>query len=255
VIRLSANLGFLWRELSLPDAIRAAGKAGFDAVECHWPYEYAPRDLKAALAETGLGMLGINTIRGNSDAGDQGLTALPEKEAKAREAIDQAIDYAKQIGAPNIHVMAGNAAGSEAHATFISNLRYAVEQVAKTGITLLIEPLNHYDAPGYFLNTADQAADIISEIRSDDLKLMFDCYHLQIKQGDISRLLERMMPIIGHVQIAAVPTRAEPDEGELDYRHILKLIDNLGYNGFVGAEYNPRGPTTQGGLGWMHTII
>lgn len=118
----------------------------------------------------------------------------------------------------------------------------------------MIEPLNHHDAPGYFLKTADQAADIISEIGSDRLKLMFDCYHLQIMQGDISRLLEKMMPITGHIQIAAVPSRAEPDEGELDYHHILKLIDGLNYKGFIGAEYKPRGATDMG-LGWMKTIV
>lgn len=119
---------------------------------------------------------------------------------------------------------------------------------------LVIEPLNHYDATGYFLKTADQAADIIAEIGSDSLKLMFDCYHLQIMQGDISRLLEKMMPITGHIQIAAVPSRAETDEGELDYSNILKFIDSLGYEGFIGAEYKPRG-TTDEGLAWIKRIV
>ena len=138
--------------------------------------------------------------------------------------------------------------------TFISNLRYGLEKAALHEITLVIEPLNHHDAPGYFLKTADQAAEIISEIGSDSLKLMFDFYHLQIMQGDVSRLLERMLPITGHIQIAAVPSRAEPDEGELNYRNILKLVDSLGYKGFIGAEYKPRG-TTDEGLGWMKTIV
>ncbi len=252
--KLSANLGFLWNELSLPDAIRAAAAAGFEAVECHWPYAFKAQDVKSALSETGLEMLGLNTIRGNVDAGENGLCALVGREQEARAAIDQAIEYAVAIGTKNIHVMAGFAEGPDAHVTFVSNLRYGIEKAAPHGITILIEPLNHYDAPGYFLKNANQAEEIIAEIGSDGLKLMFDCYHLQIMQGDISRLLEKMMPITGHIQIAAVPSRAEPDEGELDYRNILKLIDDLGYKGFVGAEYKPRG-TTNEGLGWMKTIV
>mgnify|MGYP002640940461 CR=1 FL=1 len=245
MIRFSANLGFLWKNLALPDAIRAASKAGFEAVECHWPYDIDPALVKAALDETGLPMLGLNTIRGDGN----GLSALVGRETEARSAIDQAVDYAVAIGAHNIHVMAGFASGEGAHRTFASNLRYALARVAGHNIKILIEPLNHHDAPGYFLQTADQATEIIAEINDSELKLMFDCYHLQIMQGDVSRLLHRMLPIIGHIQIAAIPSRAEPDEGELDYRHILKHIDAIGYKGFIGAEYHPRS-STEAGLGW-----
>ena len=157
------------------------------------------------------------------------------------------------VGAHNIHVMAGFASDEAAHRAFVSNLRYAFARVAGHGIALLIEPLNHYDAPGYFLQTADRAAEIIAEINDSNLKLMFDCYHLQIMQGDFSRLLQRMLLIIGHIQIAAVPSRAEPDEGELDYRHILKHIEAIGYKGFIGAEYHPRS-STEAGLGWRALI-
>lgn len=243
--RYSANLGFLWTELSLPNAIRAAATAGFEAVECHWPYDTDAALVKAALDETGLPMLGLNTIRGEGN----GLSALPGRETEARAAIDQAIDYAVAIGARNIHVMAGFASGEAAHTTFVENLRYALAQVADKNITLLIEPLNHHDAQEYFLQTADQAAEIIAEINDPNLKLMFDCYHLQIMQGDLSRLLQSTLPVIGHIQIAAVPSRAEPDEGELDYRHILKHIEAIGYKGYIGAEYHPR-ETTEEGLGW-----
>ena len=243
--RFSANLGFLWAELTLPDVIRAAAKAGFEAVEFHWPYYTDPALVKAALDEVGLPMLGLNTVRGDGN----GLSALVGYEAEARAAIDQAVDYAVAIGAHNIHVMAGFASGEAAHQTFFENLRYALARVAGHDITLLIEPLNHHDAPDYFLQTADQAAGIIAEINDSNLKLMFDCYHLQIMQGDLSRLLQRTLPIIGHIQIAAVPSRAEPDEGELDYRHVLKHIDTIGYKGFVGAEYHPRS-STEVGLGW-----
>lgn len=243
--QLSANLGFLWTELTLPDAVRAAAKAGFGAVECHWPYQTAVVDLRAALRETGLPMLGLNTLRGNP--GEMGLAALPGRQAEARAAIDQAIAYADAIDAANIHVMAGTASGGDAAETFADNLRYAC---AATRRTILIEPLNHRDAPGYFLQTSAQAHAIISTLGLANLKLLFDCYHLQIIEGDLTRRLEALLPHIGHIQIAAVPSRAEPDSGEVDYRHILHVVDQIGYAGWVGAEYRPL-RSTQEGLGWM----
>lgn len=246
----SANLGFLWTELSLPDAIRAAARAGFDAVECHCPYDTPVEEVKAALEETGLPMLGINTERGNIADGDNGLAAVPGREAEARTLIDQAVTYAQAIDARNIHVMAGFAQGDAARQCFIDNLSYACTAAAPHGITIVIEPLNHYDAPGYFLSTADQAAEIISAVGAANLKLMFDCYHIQIMQGDMTRRLEQFMPIIGHIQIAAVPTRAEPDDGELDYRHVMRSIRSLGFTAPVGAEYRPTS-TTEAGLAWM----
>ncbi|KAB2700250.1 TIM barrel protein [Ochrobactrum sp. Kaboul] len=246
----SANLGFLWQELPLPDAIRAAKAAGFDAVECHWPYNFDAGAVAAALRETGLTMLGLNTSRGNVEAGDNGLAAIPGREDEAQAAIRQAVDYAVAIGALNIHVMAGKAEGEAAHRTFVANLAYACEQAAAHDITILIEPLNHRDAPGYFLKTSGQAIAIISQVAASNLKLMFDCYHLQIMEGDISKRLEALLPHIGHVQIAAVPDRAEPDHGELDYRHIVRLLDALGYEKPLGAEYRPK-TTTDAGLSWL----
>ncbi len=249
--RFSANLGFLWNELSLPDAIRAAKSAGFDAVECHWPYETPAADVAAALQETGLTMLGLNTTRGNP--GENGLTALPGRDVEARAAIDQSIAYAKAIGTPNIHVMAGFATGDAAHATFVENLRYACDTAAGDNITILIEPLNRYDAPGYFLGTSAQAAEIIAEVDRPNLKLMFDCYHLQIMEGDLTRLLVDRLPITGHVQFASVPERTEPDCGEINYTHIFAHLESLGYDAPLGAEYKPRG-TTEEGLSWMSSL-
>jgi hydroxypyruvate isomerase len=246
----SANLGFLWTELSLPDAIRAAKAAGFAAVEMHWPYETPAAQIKAALAETGLPLLGINTIRGQD--GENGLCALPGREAEARASIDQALAYAAETGAQAVHVMAGFATGPEAHATFVANLRYACE--AAPARTILIEPLNHHDAPGYFLNTSAQAADVIAEVGKENLKLMFDCYHLQIMEGDLTRRLTHHRDIIGHVQFASVPERAEPDLGEVNYRHIFAMLKALDYDAPLGAEYKPVA-TTEGGLGWMKTLL
>ncbi len=247
----SANLGFLWADLPLPDAIRAAKAAGFDAVECHWPYETPAPQVKAALAETGLAMLGLNTRRGNP--GENGLAALPGREAEARAEIDRAVAYAAEIHCAAVHVMAGFAEGDEAHQSFLANLDYACRAARPHGITILIEPLNRYDAPGYFLKTSDQAARIIAEIPHDNLRLMFDCYHLQIMEGDISRRLAAHQPIIGHIQIASVPDRGTPDHGELDYRHIYGVLDALGWDRPLGAEYKPQSPTDQT-LGWLAAL-
>ncbi|PRY25345.1 hydroxypyruvate isomerase [Aliiruegeria haliotis] len=246
--RFSANLGFLWTELSLSDAIRAAKAAGFDAVECHWPYDIPAEEVAAALAETGLAMLGLNTVRGKP--GENGLAALAGREVEARAAIDQAIDYAVAIGAANVHVMAGVAEGPSARSVFLSNLQYACDRAAPHDVTILIEPLNHHDAPGYFLKTSAQAARIIAKIGHPSLKLMFDCYHLQIMEGDLTRRLTDLMPVIGHIQFASVPDRTEPDCGEVNYTHIFDHIDALGYTAPLGAEYRPRS-STDDGLGWL----
>ncbi|SNY91623.1 hydroxypyruvate isomerase [Cohaesibacter sp. ES.047] len=249
--QFSANLGFLWSDLSLPDAIRAAKAAGFDAVECHWPFEVPAEDVKAALDETGLIMLGLNTIRGDVASGDNGTAAIPGREQEARAAIDQALDYAARIGTPNVHVMAGFAGGPKAHATFISNLTYACEQALKHGITILIEPLNHYDAPNYFLATSEQAKAIILEVGAPNLKLMFDCYHLQIMEGDLVRRLEKMLPLTGHIQFASVPDRGTPDHGEVNYNFIFEMTEKLGWTAPLGAEYKPGNTPTDQTLGWL----
>lgn len=233
-MKFSANLGFLWADRSLPDAIRAAKAAGFDAVECHWPFDTPPADVAAALAETALPMLGLNTRRGNP--GENGLAALPGRESEARAAIDEAIGYADAVGAEAIHVMAGFAEGAEAHAAFLENLRYAASLTRRT---ILIEPLNRHDAPGYFLKTTDQARDIITSVGAQNLKLMFDCYHVGRTEGDVITRLADLMPIIGHIQFASVPDRGAPDHGELHYPAIFAAIDGLGWNRPLGAEYKP----------------
>ena len=249
MIKFSANLGFLWTELTLPDAIHAAKAAGFDAVECHWPYATPAAEIQKALSDTRLTMLGLNTVRGNP--GENGLSALPGRGTEARAAIDQAIEYAQATGTPKIHVMAGFASGPEADAIFAENLRYAC--TAAPELTMLIEPLNHHDAPGYFLNTSAQAKAIIETLALPNLKLMFDCYHLQIMEGDLTRRLTALLPVIGHIQIAGVPSRAEPDRGEVDFAHILNHIDSLGYAAPIGAEYKPAAGT-DAGLGWIKAL-
>lgn len=250
-MKLSANLGFLWTDRTLPDAIRAAAKAGFDAVECHFPYEEDPVSVKAALTETGLPMLGLNTVRGNLDAGDFGLSALPGRETDAQAAIDQAIAYARQIGCQNIHVMAGRASGDEARQAYRTNLAYAAEKAGEIGI--LIEPINTRDVPGYHLSLVEDAAQLIRDLAIPNLRLMLDCYHTQIMQGDLTRRIEAHLDVIGHLQIAAVPCRAEPDTGEIAFDRLIPAIDALGYTGYWGAEYKP-GESTDTGLAWLKTF-
>lgn len=244
----SANLGFLWTDKTLPDAIHAAKTAGFDAVECHWPYDTPTEEVNSALKATGLDMLGLNTRRGNE--GENGLSALVGRDEDAKNAIDESISFAAKTSVKNIHVMAGNANGEAAHKTFVSNLRYACEAANKHSITILIEPLNKYDAPAYFLKTTDQALEIIKEVGADNIKLMFDCYHVQLMEGDLTHKLKDLLPSIGHIQFASVPDRGAPDHGEVNYAHVFSVIKNLGYKMPIGAEYKPNGDT-DASLGWL----
>ncbi|WP_210336914.1 hydroxypyruvate isomerase family protein [Aquamicrobium zhengzhouense] len=249
-IDFSANLGFLFTEHSLPGAVREAKAAGFKAVELHWPYEVDPAAVKAALDESGLPVLGLNTSRGDLAAGEFGLSALPGREADARAAIDDALAYAVKIGAGAIHVMAGKTADPQARDTFIENLRYAADNAAPHGITILIEPLNPFDAPDYFLLDNDLASAIIAEAGRENIKIMFDCYHVGRIGRDPMAEFVRHRQNVGHVQFAAVPDRGEPDSGEIDFGSLLPELQKAGWNGYFGAEYKPRNGTAAG-LGWL----
>lgn len=245
-MKLSANLGFLWPELSLPERIRAAAKAGFDAVECHFPYDEDPETVRKALEETNLPMLALNTWPGDREKGELGLGAVPGKEARARAAIEQAVTYGARIGARNVHVMAGKNGDL---ATFLSNLEYAATLARNAGMGIFIEPINQRDAPDYFLRDLPLAQDIVNRL-GDPVKIMFDCYHLQIISGDLLRSFEKHRDSIAHVQFASVPHRAEPDMGEVNFAWLLPQLRDAGYQGHFGAEYIPR-KTTDGGLGWI----
>lgn len=252
-MRFSANLGFLWADRPLPDAIRAAKAAGFDAVECHWPYDVAAREVALALEETSLPMLGLNTLRGDNAAGENGLSALPGRAEEARAAIDQALAYAAATRTANVHVMAGFAQGAAAETCFVEALEYACAQALPLGIKILIEPLNHYDAPGYFLKTTAQAQQIIAQVGASNLRLMFDCYHVQLNEGDLSHKLQELLPIMGHVQFARVPDRGPPEGGEVNYAHIFNLLSDLGWAIPLGAEYKSNLPTDQT-LRWLQAF-
>jgi hydroxypyruvate isomerase len=250
MLKFSANLGFLFRDVLLPDAVRAAAKAGFAAVECHWPYDTDADVFRAALDETGLPLLSLNTAPGDIAKGEFGVCAIPGREAEARRLIDQAVDYAAAVGAGKIHVMSGKAEGPAARDTLFANLHYANERIDAHDIALLIEPLNQHDVPGYFLRTIEQAAALIEQIGIARLKVLFDCYHTQVQGGDLTRRYKAHAAYIGHIQIASVPDRAEPDSGEISYERLLPALVHEGYNGLFGAEYRPRGSTASG-LGWL----
>jgi 2-dehydrotetronate isomerase len=248
--RFAANLGYLFAERPPIERFGAAAAAGFAAVELLFPYAVAASAVKAELERYGLTQLGVNTPFGHE--GESGLAALPGREREWEAAFKLALDYVIAIGGRTVHCLAGCVPPEQrpaAEAVFIRNLARAAELAASAGITLLIEPLNPRDRPGYFLNRVEHAADIIRKVGSASLRIQFDFYHVQIVSGDLIRRFEAQLPLIGHVQIAGVPARREPDEGEVNYQEIFAALDRLGYSGFVGCEYRPRG-RTEDGLAW-----
>jgi hydroxypyruvate isomerase len=252
--KFSANLGFLWPDRPLLERIDAAAAAGFKAIELHWPYATPASEIRQRCADRGVILLGINTPVGNADKGDFGLGALAGREAEFRDTFTQSADYARAAGASSVHVMAGVVTPenkARAKEVFIENLAFAAK--AAQDLTLLLEPINQRDKPGYFYSTLSEAADIIQKVGAQKLKIMFDVYHVGVSEGDVTKRLERHLPDISHVQIAAVPSRAEPDEGEIAYGAIFASLEKLGYAGWTGCEYKPRAGTDEG-LGWTKTL-
>lgn len=250
--RLAANLAYLFTEHPVPARFGAAATVGFTAVELQFPYDQAPSAVKSELARHGLTMLGINTPPGNVQAGEFGLAAVPGREQDFATLFRQALDYITAIGGRQIHVLAGRVPPEQrpaAERTFIVNLMRAADAAAERAITLLIEPINPRDRPDYFLTRAEHAAAVIAEVGRPNVRIQFDFYHAQIVGGDLIRRFETLLPLVGHVQIAAVPSRHEPDEGEVNYPAIFAVLDRLGYGGFVACEYRPRAATAAG-LAW-----
>lgn len=248
----SANLGFLWSDRPLPEAVLAAKTAGFAAVECHWPYDTPADTLRAALQTAGLPILSLNTKRGRVDEGEFGLAALTGRQGESEFVIKEAIDYAALVSARAVHVMAGNAYGPDAHIVYVQNLRFAARVAAKRGIEILIEPLNAHDNPHYFLRTTDQAVRIIDEVGEDNLRLLFDCYHVGRTEGQVFDRLRTVLPYVGHIQFASIPDRGTPDHGRLDYRLLFEQIAELGWTRPLGAEYRTAGETSAS-LAWMQS--
>jgi 2-dehydrotetronate isomerase len=248
--RLAANLGMLFADRPLLQRFAAASAAGFKAVELQLPYAEAASAVRTEIERHGLTILGLNTGLGRE--GESGLAAVPGREEEFAAQFRQALDYAGAIGGSAIHCMAGLVPPEQrpaAEKTFIANLQRASDLVGAKPITLLIEPINTRDRPNYYLNRAEQAAAIVDRVGRANVKMQYDFYHQQIAGGDVIRRFQEHLPWIGHVQFAAVPSRAEPDEGELNFPAIFEAIDRSGYGGWVSAEYKPRG-RTEDGLGW-----
>jgi hydroxypyruvate isomerase len=249
--RFAANLAYMFTERPMMERFGAAATAGFKAVELQFPYDLAPTDVRAELTRHGLTQLGINT-QPRPNGGESGLGAMPGREREFAEVFQKALDYVVAIGGSAIHTMAGVVAPElrpAAERVFVANYTRAADVAAEKNITLLIEPLNPRDRPDYFVGRVEQAADLIAQIGRPNVKIQFDFYHVQIICGDLIKRLEKFLPAIDHVQIAAVPSRAEPDEGEVNYPAVFDALDRLGYAGWVGCEYKPRG-RTEDGLGW-----
>lgn len=248
--RFAANLGYLFTERPLIERFGAAAAAGFTAVELQFPYDIAPAAVRAELQRHGLTQLGVNTLRGRE--GEFGLAAVPGRERDWDAIFKQALDYSVAIGGRAIHCMTGVVPVEQrpaAETVFIKNLARGADAAAKHHITLLIEPINPRDRANYFLSRVEHAADIITKVGAPNVRIQFDFYHIQIVGGDLLARFEKYLPVIGHVQIAAVPSRHEPDEGEINYPAVFEAIDRSGYAGFIGCEYRPR-QRTEDGLAW-----
>lgn len=248
----AANLTMMFNEWPFLDRFDAAADAGFSAVEYLFPYDAAPEALAERLERNRLQQALFNLPPGDWAAGERGIAALPGRFDEVRSGVDRALEYAAATGAKRLHLMAGIAdpAEPEARSRYGQSVTYTAERLAEKGIDLMLEPINARNMPGYFLDDFNNAVAIIKELELPNLKLQFDIYHRQIMHGDVTVALREWMAMIGHIQIASVPSRHEPEREELNYTWVFDEIDRLGYQGFVGCEYNPRGATLEG-LGWF----
>ncbi|WBA10509.1 2-oxo-tetronate isomerase [Salinivibrio kushneri] len=250
----SANISMLFQEYPFQARFEKARSAGFDFVECMFPYQETKASLEKRLDENQLSMAMFNAPPGIWEMGERGLAAIEQYRNRFKESIFEALEYANQLKCKKIHVMAGSIEQSNdlcfSDQVFIENIRYAADQFAPYGICVLIEPLNRRDNPNYYLSDFHRAVGLIDKIQRNNVKLQFDFYHAQIIHGDVSTLFERYFSYVGHIQIAGIPERGEPSFGELNYNYVFKLIDQKDYQGEVGCEYRPA-TTTEAGLGWL----
>jgi hydroxypyruvate isomerase len=263
--QFAANLSMLYPELAFLDRFEAAAQDGFKAVEYLFPYAFERSEIAARLQAHGLQQVLFNAPPGDWDAGERGLACLPGREAEFRTGFALALDYAAALNCPRVHVMAGLLpAGHDRESlypTYLGNLRWAAAQAAAHGVNVLIEPINLRDMPGFYLNRQDQAHQIVADVGATNLKVQMDLYHCQITEGDLAMKLRQYLPTgnVGHLQIAGVPQRHEPDLGELNYPYLFEVLDELGYDGWVGCEYRPKAGLVAGGtsagLGWLKPYL
>lgn len=252
--RFAANLSYLFTEVPFERRFAAAAEAGFTAVEFHFPYAFPAPQLADAARDAGVDIVLFNLPPGDWAAGERGIACHPDRIAEFRDGVARAIEYAKALGCPRLNCLAGlKPAGVDAataRATLVANLRFAAQALAAAGLTLLLEPINTRDMPGFFVGTSGQALDVIAETGAANLRLQYDVYHAQIMEGDLARTLAAELPRIGHVQIADAPGRHEPGTGAIDFPFLFGHLDRLGYHGWVGCEYAPSSDTAAS-LGWL----
>ncbi|UOK73052.1 2-oxo-tetronate isomerase [Ancylobacter polymorphus] len=255
--RFAANLTMLFNEVPFLDRFEKAAAAGFTGVEYLFPYDFPVEELVAKLKANNLSQVLHNLPAGNWGAGERGIAILPERVDEFRAGVDKAISYATALGCPQVNILAGIApAGADRellHNTFVNNLKFAAPKIKEAGLKLLIEPINTRDIPGFFLNYTKQAKAIIEEVGSDNLFIQYDIYHMQIMEGDLARTIEANLPQIAHIQLADNPGRNEPGTGEINYPFLFRHLDAIGYEGWVGCEYKPKGETAAG-LGWLKEL-
>jgi 2-dehydrotetronate isomerase len=251
--KFAANLSFIFQEVGFLDRFAAAAACGFKAVEYLTPYDHPPEVIAGQLTRQGLVQALFNMPPGDWAAGERGIGALPGRETEFRDGVEQALVYAKATKCRLLHAMAGVLPAerdrAEAERVYVGNLRHAAERLSGEGIAVVIEPINTRDIPGYFLNTTIQAMSIIEQVGRPNLKLQLDLYHVQIMEGDLAHRVRALAGHYPHVQIAGNPGRHEPDVGEINYPYLFDLFDELGYSGWIGCEYRPKGETKTG-LGW-----
>ncbi len=252
--KFAANLSMMFNEAPFLDRFAAARDAGFQAVEYLFPYDYEPEVVARKLHENHLENVLINMPPGNWAAGERGIASIPGREAEFRAGVDKGLVYAAALDIKRLHAMAGippsGADPAACRATLIENLKYAARKLEPHKIMLLLEAINTRDMPGFFVSTQADSFAICSEVNAPNLKMQMDCYHMQVMEGDLATKLKRYAPHCGHIQIAGVPERNEPDTGEVRYDYIFRLLDDIGYDGWVGCEYRPAGKTVDG-LGWF----
>ncbi|UVW30158.1 2-oxo-tetronate isomerase [Massilia sp. H6] len=252
--KFAANLSTMFTEAAFLERFGLARAAGFDAVEFQFPYAFEPRQIVQRLQRYGLELVLHNLPGGDWAAGERGMACDPRRVAQFRDSVALALEYALELGVRRLHCPAGklapNAAPERAHAAYVENLRYAAAQCAQHGIDLLIEPINPRDIPGYFLTGTRQAAAIIAECGADNLFLQYDIYHAQRSEGELAGTLRQFLPLIRHMQLADVPGRHQPGTGEINFPYLFRLIDELGYAGWIGCEYQPQGATCDS-LDWL----
>jgi len=252
--RFSANLSTLFTERPFLDRFGAAARAGFRGVEFWSPYEFPADEIAARLSEYGQTAVLFNLPMGDDKRGERGLACLPDRVEEFRQGVELAVEYANALKCPTVNCLAGVPTAAikmaEARRALIDNMRYAAERLAEAGVAMAFEPLNRFDSPGFYVTRTSRAIDLINETGSPNIKLQYDVYHMQRMEGDVAATIERLLPRIGHIQIAGNPGRHEPSVGEINFRYLIERLDSLGYGGWIGAEYRPRG-RTEDGLGWF----